>query len=626
MESDWTKPTPTPGPLDLKPEIQLDSELAEVLDSRVGRIKEILAPDFDAARLRKWVWALSGGGAKGAFEVGAIMYLSTRLSLYPEAVCGTSVGAINALAAAEATEAAMMRIKDAWCRLTSSADMWRLADWVGEVANLETFRSLNVEMKLLEALDLVPGRDPEHGTGSGFQLISTESKVLATVADILLPPGAFAGLIADEIEDVERDLTRAAEIFSEKGKSLLDLTPTRRLADRNLRADAIKDSGKRLRLISVGLEDGHIYIVTEKGELIRNADTTSAAGMTTPYGRRNVYELEATDLHDALLRGAMASAAIPMTFPPEVLSATSGHTVTCVDGGVREVLPLKEATYIAEKELADTPGRAGIIGIFAGNVGNIDGAYFIEPGWLPRRDYRDATLLDIAKRGADIAVDEVALDELRRMKGGAGDVDLIPIFPLFPVTETSLIDPGLIQIQIAYGYMTAYDSIRYHFGEIDEGTYSQLFITTNFIAQARRTAWEIEQEQELTGSPAPGPGWSWIWEEGAVGRLRSIKRQIAQALWVRVVAAQTYECVPTLLQMSNLAVGNRNGLYDWYKEYEYHSFNSPYYMPTVAHSSGTGSVFNRGWENTPWTEKIERRSDGSLVTIPAEHPPLLSEA
>jgi NTE family protein len=38
---------------------------------------------------------LSGGGANGAYEVGAIKYLFTVLGVQPDILCGTSVGAIN---------------------------------------------------------------------------------------------------------------------------------------------------------------------------------------------------------------------------------------------------------------------------------------------------------------------------------------------------------------------------------------------------------------------------------------------------------------------------------------------------------------------------------------------------
>ncbi len=45
-------------------------------------------------------FSLSGGGAKGDFEVGALQFLFGQ-GISPDIVCGTSVGAINAAAIAE---------------------------------------------------------------------------------------------------------------------------------------------------------------------------------------------------------------------------------------------------------------------------------------------------------------------------------------------------------------------------------------------------------------------------------------------------------------------------------------------------------------------------------------------
>jgi predicted acylesterase/phospholipase RssA len=44
--------------------------------------------------------ALSGGGTKGDFEVGAVRYLYDN-GVHPKILCGTSVGSINALKLAE---------------------------------------------------------------------------------------------------------------------------------------------------------------------------------------------------------------------------------------------------------------------------------------------------------------------------------------------------------------------------------------------------------------------------------------------------------------------------------------------------------------------------------------------
>lgn len=45
-------------------------------------------------------FVLSGGGAKGSFQVGALRFLYTR-GVAPDIICGCSVGAINGVKLAE---------------------------------------------------------------------------------------------------------------------------------------------------------------------------------------------------------------------------------------------------------------------------------------------------------------------------------------------------------------------------------------------------------------------------------------------------------------------------------------------------------------------------------------------
>lgn len=51
--------------------------------------------------LKQNALVLSGGASRGDFEVGAVQYLYRIRGLHPSIICGTSVGAINALKLAE---------------------------------------------------------------------------------------------------------------------------------------------------------------------------------------------------------------------------------------------------------------------------------------------------------------------------------------------------------------------------------------------------------------------------------------------------------------------------------------------------------------------------------------------
>ena len=64
----------------------------------------------------------AGGGARGAFEVGASLFLYDTYQVRPDILCGTSVGAINAAKLAEggtATEkrTALEELRSFWLEL-----------------------------------------------------------------------------------------------------------------------------------------------------------------------------------------------------------------------------------------------------------------------------------------------------------------------------------------------------------------------------------------------------------------------------------------------------------------------------------------------------------------------------
>src|SRR6476620_9716616 len=80
-------------------------------------------------------FVLSGGGAAGDFEVGAVRLLLQR-GIVPDILVGTSVGAINAAKIAEGEGkptqgfAGLMAI---WLSLRWNDDMWKPAPWVANV-------------------------------------------------------------------------------------------------------------------------------------------------------------------------------------------------------------------------------------------------------------------------------------------------------------------------------------------------------------------------------------------------------------------------------------------------------------------------------------------------------------
>lgn len=74
-------------------------------------------PEANTPRPGRRALVLEGGGARGAFEAGALLYLHDHPDVFaPEIVTGTSVGALNAAAFAYGLTP---ELSAAWCRITS---------------------------------------------------------------------------------------------------------------------------------------------------------------------------------------------------------------------------------------------------------------------------------------------------------------------------------------------------------------------------------------------------------------------------------------------------------------------------------------------------------------------------
>jgi len=67
--------------------------------------------------------ALSGGGAKGDFEVGVLRYLLSEVGR-PHVVTGTSVGAINAVKTAEGGDSTQVELEQIWLGLRDNSGMY----------------------------------------------------------------------------------------------------------------------------------------------------------------------------------------------------------------------------------------------------------------------------------------------------------------------------------------------------------------------------------------------------------------------------------------------------------------------------------------------------------------------
>jgi predicted acylesterase/phospholipase RssA len=169
-----------------------------------------------------------------------------------------------------------------------------------------------------------------------------------------------------------------------------------------------------MRIGAVGLESGELRYITEHGDMqTRDGD---------PLDQPRV----------PLIEAVLASASIPLVFPPTKLN--DEHYV---DGGVREILPLELAF-----------NRLG--------AGHIFAVVASKPGVERVPDVGDKGLLELARRvTADIVPDETLRKEISPPRGWGRRVTVIA--PEIDVHDALTVDRTLIAASIDYGYMRAAD-------------------------------------------------------------------------------------------------------------------------------------------------------------------------
>jgi NTE family protein len=445
---------------------------------------------------------LSGGGARGDFEVGALRFLYDQ-GVRPDIICGTSVGTVNGVKLAEGENNAdptqgMTGLEALWLELQVNTDMYLEEPWLGTLDP--------------EIYDFLTGRNgmelPQLGTFS----------VWGDIGGLLRAFQSFAFVVGVGTVVVDKVLPALAAFQS--AQSLYNLEPIREKLRTHLdtaKVQAWVQAGGRLRLAVVGLDSGTLRYVTETGAVLERDNATPVDDLTPPglapqcqpiadrieelSAERRHWQEElrrappqekgqivaeirrlnqsisehATQLRDCIAQhppaqrpvqidlatGVLASSSMPGIFRP-----VSFGGETYVDGGVREVLPLQVAIDLG----ADT-----VYAIHASKEAP-------EPGG----PYAAAGIIDIVARSlVDLAIGEIARDDARLGADGAGP-SITLIQPTVDLHDATTIDPGLISIGMAYGFMRAAD--------VDAGLSSsdRCWQLADEIALLRKEIWRLE--------------------------------------------------------------------------------------------------------------------------------------
>jgi|GEM_PF-2556718 len=233
---------------------------------------------------------LSGGGAKGDFQVGALKYLYQVEKFFPDLVVGTSVGAINGAKLAEASTVAehqsvVQHLESLWLALRVDEDIYQYTD---------AFRKL---------LDENGSPNTSRIEGLGKLLVDKLKYALPVIGSLTL---------ADDIEDeVEKLLVKIDN--SRKSSAVYDLLP---LTQRFLKPPHL-DANK---------------VFNSKVELVLAASNLLNGKLT--YFNKGTFAKSESNLVNSIL----ASAVMPVIFPP-VAFQNGVYT----DGGVQEVAAVEEA-------------------------------------------------------------------------------------------------------------------------------------------------------------------------------------------------------------------------------------------------------------------------------------------
>ncbi|CAN5762259.1 hypothetical protein BH20CHL3_BH20CHL3_08940 [soil metagenome] len=451
---------------------------------------------------------LSGGGAAGDFQVGALRFLYDY-GIVPEIICGTSVGAINAVKLAEGENPAdpsqgLAGLEALWGSLHYNSDMYLPEPWLYDPDMDHRVR------------DFLLGRRSDLGI------------------DPPVEAGIWDGKLAQFLWlwDDGRALLQSLTIFMSRARGLYNLDPIAARLVTDLDQVKVRDwvaTGNRLRIAMVGLESGRLRYATEAYTVVeRDGVTPVDVPGEIPDSCRQIHDALGVaegvvdDLRQSLLDGdqesvrelivlanstieslsvdldaclrespggriplhlpdliptVLASAAVPGIFPPVVFGEE-----TWVDGGVREILPLQAAI-----DLGGDP-------IYAISTSLPEEAWRDPP---PRRTpYYWSKLPMIVNRAVrGIIPDEIARDDARATNPRGEPFTLYLIQPDFELHSPTTIDPGLIQIGRDYGFMRAADVVA---GEPRE---SSLHRSSTEIARRRLQIWAAEIQERGRRDP-----------------------------------------------------------------------------------------------------------------------------
>lgn len=357
-----------------------------------------------------WTLVLSGGGSKGAFEVGALGFLARDEDFLPDSLVGSSVGALT-------------------CMMLAQADS---APHFTQVLSRYQQGLLNVE-EVHQVFARAPWLERYVGTGIGAMFddfLESRGRPALPLDDDLehdplahLAKGRARHAAWSEVGHILRHPAIAAEFGHDLKKvpsHLLTLEPMERMftgvEDGPLPAvdeTAIAASGRTLRMTVTTLGSGAALLVDEQGRFRRESDDSVEPDLPVI----------------GPIQGALASASIPLVFPARRVGGEA-----LVDGSVLRNLPMEAAVH---------SGAHDIIAVLATSL---------TPPTLPT-NFNDAGMarMQLHVLSANLRDGQMRSLRFQRPEGSVLKV----IEPTVEVIGPLEVTPELVRIDMDYGWMRA---------------------------------------------------------------------------------------------------------------------------------------------------------------------------
>ncbi|MGH9093089.1 MAG: patatin-like phospholipase family protein [Acidimicrobiales bacterium] len=382
----------------------------------------------------KTALVLAGGGAKGAFEAGAVKYLVEEEGVVPDVITATSVGSICAAVLAQARTHAELchrvrELHDDLLAMTHTELVFARQPWLAALEDTPFGAAVDAYVNE-RTRPPVPG-DPPAVPHPRRRRLRTAARAARSLPRLL----------------------RARRAYSHRTSSVLSLDPLAAALRHGgtvapVDPALIARPGLDLRMAVTALGAGVLRFVTGEGVLVEADGVTPVAGA----GRVDVLE------------GALASASVPLVFPPRPLAGD-----VYVDGGVVDNVPVGAAARL---------GADRIVAVLA-----VPLAQPPDP-----RDFTQVTGPGVFLR----SVGAIAFTGRQHANLGAWlppGTSLTVIDPVVDVVGPFEVAQGLMLLDMDYGWMRAADVVA----EVDGETRRRAAVATDAVATNRTRSWHREE-------------------------------------------------------------------------------------------------------------------------------------